>query len=274
MKKREYNAGDIILKEGEPSDFAYEILSGEVEVFTEFDGETVILGKMEEGEFLGEMGIVDGQPRSASARAKNDVSLKIFEKNEFFQLICQDSSSAYRMITRLCEQMRTITRRLAEASAAMKIAGTIDEEAPFSLPPDLLTETGSGGETDTYRFTLLPASPGLAPTLPSEGTAIRKLPFSVGRLSKGSESDPFVKVDLMIPDKRPFRLSRQHFALYRNPEGCGILDLGSTLGTEVNGKFLGRHFGKDFEYLKPGENQIVAGGLDSPFVFKVLVEPA
>jgi hypothetical protein len=56
---------------------------------------------------------VDGQPRSASARAKDCVSLKIFEKKEFFRLISQDSSSAYRLISRLCKQMRTITRRLA-----------------------------------------------------------------------------------------------------------------------------------------------------------------
>ena len=81
-----------------------------------------------------------------------------------------------------------------------------------------------------------------------------------------------VPIDLGIDDARPFRLSRQHFAFYKNPKGCGVLDLGSALGTEVNGVFLGHNFGKDFEYLKQGENRITAGGSGSPFTFKVIVE--
>ena len=71
MKKRAYNAGDIILREGDPSDVVYKIVSGDVEVFKEQDGQTIVLGVMKEGEFLGEMGVVDDEPRSASARAKN-----------------------------------------------------------------------------------------------------------------------------------------------------------------------------------------------------------
>jgi CRP-like cAMP-binding protein len=273
MEEREYDVGEIILKEGDPSEFVYQILSGEVEVFTKFHGETAVLGVMKAGEFLGEMGVVDGQLRSASARAKNRVSLKIFEKKEFFRLISQDSASAYRMITRLCERMRTLTRRLAEASSAMKITDAIEDDPLFSLPLNLPVAAESRGESVNYRITLLPSSPRLAPILPKEGITIMKWPFSVGRVPKKRESDPSTPVDLKIPDKRPFRLSRQHFALHRNPDGHGIMDLGSALGTEINGEFLGRHFGKDFGYLKRGENQVVAGGAGSPFVFKVLMEP-
>ena len=274
MTEREYNAGDIILKEGDPSDFAYMILSGEVEISTEFGGEAVILGVMKAGEFLGEMGIVNGQPRSASARAKNDVSLKIFEKKEFFLLISQDSSSAYRLISRLCEQLRTITRRLAVAEATKQISDSIESEAPFNRPLDFLAEAQPERGPINYRYTLLPSSPRLISVMPTEGMEIMKWPFLIGRLPEGAEAAPVRTIDLIIPDKRPFRLSRQHFALYQDREGGGILDLGSTSGTQVNGQYLGLHFSKDFEYLKPGENRIVAGGLDSPFVFKVLVEPA
>jgi len=274
MTVREYKNGDIILREGDPSDFAYKILSGEVEVFTEYGDEIIILGVMRAGEFLGEMGIVDGQPRSASARAKNHVSLKIFGKNDFFLLISQDSSSAYQMISRLCEQLRTITRKYAEATAALRVGDSIENEAPFSvplsLPPDFEPETELSHD---YRILLLPSSSRLAPVMPAEGIEIVNLPFSIGRSIKWNETAPNMIMDLIIPDKRPFRLSREHFALYQDHKGCGILDLGSTLGTQINGVFLGRHFGQDFEYLKPGENQVVAGGLDSPFVFKVLVEP-
>ena len=273
MKQRHYNAGDIILKEGDPSDFAYKIVSGEVEVFTDFEGQTVILGVMKAGEFLGEMGIVDGQPRSASARARKKATLMIFERKEFLRLICKDSSSAYRMITRLCEQLRSISRRLAGSTGTMKPGDTAGGKASVREPQATSAYISSKSESTNFRFTVSTVSPQLGPHIPKEGITVTKLPFSVGRLLPRKGPELFMPIDLRLPDSRPFRLSRQHFALYQGQDGCGVLDLGSTLGTEINGEFLGRDFGKDFEYLKPGKNRIVAGGVDSPFAFTVLMEP-
>jgi len=153
-------------------------------------------------------------------------------------------------------------------------ADSIENQAPLSVPLNEPVDFEPEMElAHDYRILLVPSSPRLTPVMPAEGIEIVKLPFSIGRSIKWKETAPTMNMDLIIPDKRPFRLSREHFALYHDQEGCGILDLGSTLGIQINGVFLGRHFGKDFEYLKPGENQVVAGGLDSPFVFKVLVKP-
>lgn len=274
MKQREYNAGDLILKEGDPSDVVYKIVSGNVEVFKEQDGQTILLGVMKAGEFLGEMGVVDDEPRSASARAKNQVSMIIYEEEEFFRLISRDGSLAERMILRLCERVRTLSRKLAEAAFSTKASDTVEDEAPVGKPQDLPTEAIPKGEPTNVRLTVLPLSEQLIPTLPKEGITVMELPFSVGRLPVGKEPKPAVPIDLGIDDSQPFRLSRQHFAFYLNPKGCGVLDLGSALGTEVNGVFLGHNFGKDFEYLKLGENKITAGGAGSPFAFKVLMESA
>ena len=68
----------------------------------------------------------------------------------------------------------------------------------------------------------------------------------------------------------PFRMSRVHFAILRTEDGLQVRDLESTLGTSVNGVSLGRHFGSDLASLKRGENIIAAGGVDSPFRFRVL----
>lgn len=274
MKQREYHAGDIILKEGDPSNVVYKIVSGNVEVFKEHDGQTIVLGVMKPGEFLGEMGVVDDEPRSASARAKNQVSMLMYNEAEFFHLISRDGSSAEQMILRLCERVRRLSRKLAEATVAMQATQQIQEETPVGPPQDLPAQTRSKGESTHVRLTLLPLSQRPIPSLPKEGITVMKLPFTVGRFPVGKEPEPAVPIDLRISDSRPFRLSRQHFAFYQNLGGYGILDLGSTLGTEVNGVFLGQHFGKDFEYLKLGENRITAGGMGSPFTFKVLMESA
>lgn len=274
MKKREYNPGEIILKEGDPSDVVYKIVSGKVEVFKEQDGQTILLGVMKAGEFLGEMGVVDDEPRSASARAKTQVTMIIYEEEEFFSLISQDGSLAEKMILRLCERVRTLTRKLAKTAFSTKTGDTAVEEAPVGEPQDVPAQASPEGESTHLRLTVLPLSERLLPSLPKEGITVMELPFSVGRLPVGKEPKPVVPIDLGIEDSRPFRLSRQHFAFYQNPKGCGVLDLGSALGTEVNGVFLGHSFGKDFEYLKRGENKITAGGSGSPFTFKVLLESA
>jgi CRP/FNR family cyclic AMP-dependent transcriptional regulator len=57
----------------------------------------------------------------------------------------------------------------------------------------------------------------------------------------------------------------------RRQNGLLILDLGSTLGTMVNGQSIGHHFMKDEAPLRPGENRIVAGGRGSRFEFTVSV---
>ena len=52
---------------------------------------------------------------------------------------------------------------------------------------------------------------------------------------------------------------------------CYLRDLFSTLGTAVNGEPIGEHFGKDEVPLHSGENEVIAGGEGSRFVFSVIV---
>ena len=48
------------------------------------------------------------------------------------------------------------------------------------------------------------------------------------------------RVDLLIEDSRPYRLSRAHFSLTARNGSCVLQDLESTLGTQVNGRYVGR----------------------------------
>jgi hypothetical protein len=78
-------------------------------------------------------------------------------------------------------------------------------------------------------------------------------------------------VALQLDDHRPYRLSRLHFSIVRSGDGFAVSDLLSTLGTEVNGEYLGETFAKARATLRRGENRVVAGGVDSPYAFKVVV---
>ena len=79
--------------------------------------------------------------------------------------------------------------------------------------------------------------------------------------------------DLQLDDTVPFRVSRNHFAIEKSDLGYLVRDLGSALGTIVNGEPIGHHFRADDVPLQAGENEVIAGGSDSPFVFSVFVPP-
>jgi pSer/pThr/pTyr-binding forkhead associated (FHA) protein len=82
---------------------------------------------------------------------------------------------------------------------------------------------------------------------------------------------PSLQPDLKLNDTVPFRLSRNHFMIERRDGSYYVRDLRSTLGTIVNGQSIGEHFRGDDAPLRAGENEVIAGGVDSPFVFSVFI---
>ncbi|BAQ61215.1 diguanylate cyclase/phosphodiesterase with PAS/PAC sensor [Geminocystis sp. NIES-3708] len=71
-------AGECIFEEGEKGEFAYIIDEGEVEISTiSADNKKIILNILKAGDLFGELALVDGSPRSASAYARTNVVLTI-----------------------------------------------------------------------------------------------------------------------------------------------------------------------------------------------------
>ena len=99
-------------------------------------------------------------------------------------------------------------------------------------------------------------------------------PFVVGRRPVAGEGPPPRRPDLMLDDPGPFRLSRNHFMIEQRREGYHVRDLCSTLGTIVNGQAIGDQSGSDDVLLRFGENEVIAGGVGSPFVFSVSIPEA
>jgi hypothetical protein len=107
------------------------------------------------------------------------------------------------------------------------------------------------------------------------------LPFIVGRRPTAGEGLPPWQPDLELNDTAPFRLSRNHFTIEQHGGGYRVRDLCSTLGTIVNGEPIGHNVRADASTawgplasdapLQSGENEVIAGGADSPFVFSVFI---
>jgi potassium efflux system protein len=66
---KEYVAGEVIFKEGDPPTSVMVVLAGKIRVFVEREGEDLVLTDVEAGAILGEIAVLCGMPRSASVRA-------------------------------------------------------------------------------------------------------------------------------------------------------------------------------------------------------------
>jgi CRP-like cAMP-binding protein len=70
LEEGEYRSGQVIVREGEPSDVAYLLLDGTAEaVSTNARGESQRLGTLQPGALFAETGVLTGEPRNASIRA-------------------------------------------------------------------------------------------------------------------------------------------------------------------------------------------------------------
>ena len=66
----------VLVREGDPADSVFRLLSGSVDILRELDGDSILLGTVGAGQSIGEMGVVESRPRSATARAASEARLE------------------------------------------------------------------------------------------------------------------------------------------------------------------------------------------------------
>lgn len=80
--KRELKAGELLFAEGDPGDFAYIIEKGEIEIWTNHNGKHLVLNVLGPGSLFGELALIDGRSRSASATVKSDARLTLLSQEQ------------------------------------------------------------------------------------------------------------------------------------------------------------------------------------------------
>ncbi len=85
--EKEYAAGHVIFEEADDGDALYIIESGRVNIVTGKDENAVILGVLEERECFGEMSILDGESRSASANVAKDSKVLVINREDFHGIL-------------------------------------------------------------------------------------------------------------------------------------------------------------------------------------------
>jgi CRP/FNR family transcriptional regulator, cyclic AMP receptor protein len=117
--RRSYRNGASVFSQGDPGDALYGVASGRIRISASGpDGREIFLNIMEPGDSFGEIALLDGAPRTASATASAPSELFIIKREPFLLLLQRDAKVTYQLLQLLCQRIRW-TSGLAEDSALL-----------------------------------------------------------------------------------------------------------------------------------------------------------
>ncbi len=255
---RQYEAGEVILRQNDHGETAYVVERGRVEVIKELNGQQVHLAFLGEGETFGEMSMIDDKPRSATVTAVEETTVREIHRDTFFHSLRTDPEVGVNLLKVLFERLREAHATISQFQK--------DGLTPAFVPVGPAPETSIQTEAVVFLEGITPRAASVLPTNPLK---ITKFPFRIGRQSR----DLLAHNDLTIPDSAPLQISRHHVALIKHAGRIGVVDRGSTLGALVDDQQLGGTQGDPGPIFFTGlEASLVLGDPHSPFKYKVIIK--
>jgi len=115
IHNRNYLAGEFIFYQGDPGIGLYIVREGEVEIIRENDkGSKLTLAVIQKGDFFGELALIDGEKRSASAIAKTDTRLSVIFKPDLDEYIDKYPKKGIKILRGVAEITTVRLRTLNE----------------------------------------------------------------------------------------------------------------------------------------------------------------
>lgn len=122
---RNYPKNSVIINEGDHTDSLYVILSGKVKIFlTDDQQKEVIVAIQREGDYFGELALLDEAPRSASVMTMEPCSLLIVSRNAFERHLASDPKLAISLMRGLAARLRATTENV-KSLALLDVYGRI-----------------------------------------------------------------------------------------------------------------------------------------------------
>ena len=114
----EYGVGDVIFEEGSTGRELYVVLGGKVEIAKVNGGSKTVIITLGKGEFFGEMAVIDGSSRSATAIAAS-AGTRVMRINHarFVYLVSQQPAFALMIMDALSKRLRASNDRTFKAAA-------------------------------------------------------------------------------------------------------------------------------------------------------------
>ena len=145
-----------LFRQGDKGDAMYLIESGRVRISIRDDDEQeVILAELAQGDFFGEMSIIDGRQRSADANVIDDAQLAILSRDVFLTFVRSNPDVALEMLSALTDRLRRTDELLRS-----RVSRNVNEEQEARLTvadraADLIAEFGGSWKFIIFSIVLI-----------------------------------------------------------------------------------------------------------------------
>lgn len=115
LRRRRFRRNEVIFHQGDPGDALHVVAAGAVKiVLPSTEGEEAIIATLRPGDFFGELAILDGAPRSATAVALESCETLELPRITFHDLLDRDPRLRDALLTGLAHELRRLTSHVEE----------------------------------------------------------------------------------------------------------------------------------------------------------------
>ena len=123
--KRRFKRGEALVEQGQKSNALFILLTGSARVMTsDSRGRGVILATLAQGDYLGEMSIIDNEPHSATVRAEVQTDVLMLGRAEFARCLTENASMSLVVMRGLVKRLRHADRKI-ESLALLDVYGRV-----------------------------------------------------------------------------------------------------------------------------------------------------
>ncbi|GDY35112.1 MULTISPECIES: Crp/Fnr family transcriptional regulator [unclassified Acidovorax] len=123
--KRRFKRGEALVEQGQKSNALFILLTGRARVMTsDSRGREVILATLAQGDYLGEMSIIDNEPHSATVRAEVQTDVLMLGRTEFARCLTENASMSLVVMRGLVKRLRHADRKI-ESLALLDVYGRV-----------------------------------------------------------------------------------------------------------------------------------------------------
>lgn len=193
-RKRQAPKGSILFYGDDPGNACYIVVEGKVKIVVNSgDGREHILGILGPSDLFGEMSLIDGQPRSATAIAVEETAVLTIQREEFMRILADHPGIAMKLLIVLSRRLR-LTDAHVESLAFLSAPGRVAR-----LLIQLANESGEKTE-------------GGKPTFSTRMTRQEMANLT------GTSRETFTRVLMDYQDRGLVTIDRNQFTLHNEPK--------------------------------------------------------
>ncbi len=111
-----FHDGEVFFRQGARGEEMYVVRSGKVAIYATDNGVDTTLAVLGQHDFFGEMSLLTGEPRSASARAQGEVEASVIDRETFNRIVSEPL--VHDMLVRMSQRIRDVDRELEKLSSS------------------------------------------------------------------------------------------------------------------------------------------------------------